>query len=178
MKYLRSVLIVTTILFAIFLSLDNEIFAAMKAPELNVSEWVNSNPGPLRKMEGKVVVIDFFQMWCPGCSSFAIPLMFNLEEKYKNRNIVFLSMHTVFEGHAYQTPDDLKEFIEEKGIKHPVGVDKYMEDNTTPITMQQYRTGGTPCITIIDKNGYIRLKKLGGFEPAIAEKLIDRLLAE
>lgn len=178
MQNFKLYLLVFVFLFNVFF-INHEAQASMRAPELSVSEWVNGDPGPLRKMSGKVVVIDFFQMWCPGCSSFAIPLMFHLEKRYEGRNdIIFLSMHTVFEGFAYQTPDDLKEFVDEKGIKHPVGIDDYREEYTTPITMQKYRTGGTPCITIIDKNGYIRFKKLGGFAVSAAENLIDKLLAE
>ena len=179
MKIARLSLIMFASMLTILSLFYSEVFAAIKAPELVVSEWVNKDPGSLKNMQGKVVVIDFFQMWCPGCSSFAIPLMFHLEDKYKERDdIVFLSVHTVFEGHAYQTPDDLKEFIEENGIKHPVGIDDYQEDYTTPITMRRYQTGGTPCITIIDKGGYIRFKKLGGFNKVVAERLIEQLLAQ
>ena len=153
--------------------------AGNKAPELVVSEWINKDPGTLTSMKGKVVVIDFFQMWCPGCNNFSGPLMFQLEEKYKKRDdIVFISMHTVFEGHSYQTPADLKEYVIEKGIKHSVGIDAYDDGQYTPVTMKKYRTGGTPCITIIDKNGYIRFKKLGGFNPDSAFKVVDQLLGE
>ena len=179
MKNIRLFLIAISSILTIFALSHSEVFAAIKAPELVVSEWVNKDPGSLKNMRGKVVVIDFFQMWCPGCSSFSIPLMFHLEDKYKDReDIIFLSVHTVFEGHAYQTADDLKEFIEENGIKHPVGIDDYLEDYTTPITMRRYQTGGTPCITIIDKDGYIRFKKLGGFNKVVAERLIDQLLIQ
>lgn len=179
MKITKLILMIFASVLVISRFSSSETFAAIKAPELVVSEWVNGNPGSLKNMRDKVVVIDFFQMWCPGCSSFSIPLMFHLEDKYKERDdIVFLSIHTVFEGHAYQTPDDLKEFVLGKGIKHPVGIDDYQEDNTTPITMRRYQTGGTPCITIIDKSGYLRFKKLGGFDKVVAERLIDQLLIQ
>jgi len=179
MKRRRLILIMLASILTIYTLFSLESFAAIKAPELAISEWVNKDPGFLGNMRGKVVVIDFFQMWCPGCNSFSIPLMFHLENKYKERDdIVFLSVHTVFEGYEYQTPDDLKEFVGEKGIKHPVGIDDYQEDYTTPITMRRYQTGGTPCITIIDKNGYLRFKKLGGFDKVEAERLIDQLLIQ
>ncbi len=180
MKKTTQFKILSIFLIAISFYFSVNAFASTKAPELTVSEWINSDPGPLNSMKGKVVVIDFFQMWCPGCNNFSIPLMFKLEEKYKARkDVVFLSMHTVFEGHAYQTPDDLKEYVEEKGIKHPVGIDDYAsESDDVPITMRRYRTGGTPCIAIIGKKGNLRFKKLGGFNQDVAEKYIDILLSE
>lgn len=154
-------------------------YADTKAPELYVSEWINKDPGMLRDMRGKVVVIDFFQMWCPGCNSFSIPLISRWEERYKGQNdIIFLSIHTVFEGHQYQTPDALKDFVKRNGISHPVGIDAYGAGSSLPITMRKYRTGGTPCITIIDKDGNIRFQKLGGFNPEPVERLIDQLLMQ
>lgn len=173
---ISALIVIIAIQFSFFSQIS---LASPKAPEPVISQWINQDPGTLMNMRGKVIVIDFFQMWCPGCNNFSVPLMFQLEEKYKQRNdIVFLSIHTVFEGHSYQTPDDLKHYVEEKGITHPVGIDEYGHDSYVPITMKKYRTGGTPCITIIDKKGYIRLQKLGGFRPNIAVKLIDQLLEE
>ncbi|MGR3220336.1 MAG: TlpA family protein disulfide reductase [Candidatus Anammoxibacter sp.] len=173
-------LLTVVVIAALTYGLSAEVgLADNSAPEPVVSEWINKDPGTLMSMKGKVVVIDFFQMWCPGCNNFSVPLMFQLEDKYKKRDdIEFMSIHTVFEGHAYQTPADLKEYVIEKGIKHPVGIDAYDSGQYTPITMKKYRTGGTPCITIIDKNGYIRFKKLGSFNSESAFNVIDRLLRE
>ena len=44
------------------------------APEWAVSEWINSDGVTLSDLKGKVVV-DFFQLWCPGCNAFSIPLV-------------------------------------------------------------------------------------------------------
>ncbi|MCZ6670775.1 MAG: hypothetical protein O6947_07080 [Acidobacteria bacterium] len=97
----------------------------------------------------------------------------------RNRVILIVSIHTVFEGHASQTPHRLSGFIREKKIHHPVGIDAYPEDSAEiPITMRRYRTGGTPNVTIIDKQGRVRFHHLGSFDPAPVEALIDRLLAE
>ncbi len=174
-----TILISAVVMFALLPRFSYS--AGFKAPELVISEWINGDPGSLESMKGKVVVIDFFQMWCPGCNSFALPLMRQLEKRYKKRHdIVFLFVHTVFEGHTYQTPDDLKEYVIENGIKQSVGIDGYAEgeEYSVPVTMRRYRTGGTPCITVIDKKGFIKLKKLGGFKPLLAETLIDQLLSE
>lgn len=161
MKNSMSFIIIAVLTFASINLYTQCGHAAVKAPELYVSEWINSDPGMLRDMSGKVVIIEFFQMWCPGCNNFSIPLIAQWEERYNDRkDIEFLSVHTVFEGHKYQTPEALKGFVREKGIRHSVGIDAYGEDSSLPITMGKYRTGGTPCIAIIDKEGNIRFQKL------------------
>ena len=154
-----------------------------KAPQWEISEWMNSSGLQLDQLRGKVVVIDFFQMWCPGCNKFSIPLMNYWENQVFTKELlsgklVFVSIHTVFEGHGYQTPKRLKRFIREKGITHPVGVDSHIEGRRIPETMRRYNTGGTPEMAFIDKQGNIRFQKFGFFEPDHGEALIRMMLDE
>ena len=153
-----------------------------KAPEWAISEWINSPGLTLADLRGKVVVIDFFQLWCPGCNKFSIPLMHHwegiFEQERKDGKIAFVSIHTVFEGHSYQRPKRLRAFVEEKNITHPVGVDRHADGRRLPITMERYRTRGTPEMAIIDQQGNIRFQQFGYFEPDHGERLIRTLLAE
>ncbi len=155
---------------------------SQKAPEWQVSEWINSPALSLADLRGRVVIIEFFQLWCPGCNSFSIPLMKYWAKKYaqeiKEGKLALVSIHTVFEGHSFQTPAKLREFVKEKGMHHPVGVDRQLKNSRLPETMKAFRTGGTPEMAIIDKQGYIRFQHFGGFNPRTGEKLIDQLLAE
>lgn len=149
------------------------------APEWVVSQWINSEPLKLSELKGKVVIVEFFQLWCPGCNRFSIPLMLEWEMKYKdNDNVQLVSIHTVSEGHDYQTPQRLKKFVQEKGINHPVGVDQHVQGSHTPRTMQLYRTKGTPEMAIIDKKGRIRFQWFGSFDREMAEALIAQLIQE
>lgn len=177
---LSIVIIISTLVFVGF-SQDGGTKAeiGLLAPEWIVSEWINSSPLILKELKGKVVVIDFFQLWCPGCNSFLIPLMLKWEDVYKdNLNIQLIGIHTVFEGHDYQTPNHLKQYVKEKGINHPIAIDAYLSSKRIPETMISYQTGGTPAIAIIDKRGIIRFKKFGRFNAREAEILIDQLLQE
>ncbi|MGI9382422.1 MAG: TlpA family protein disulfide reductase [Methyloligellaceae bacterium] len=153
-----------------------------KAPDWAISEWINSPGLTLADLKGKVVVIDFFQLWCPGCNKFSIPLMHvweqMFEQEHKDGKIAFVSIHTVFEGHSYQRPKRLRDFIKEKKITHPVGIDRHEEGRRLPVTMERYQTRGTPEMAIIDKQGNIRFQNFGYFEPAHGEQLIRKLLAE
>lgn len=157
----------------------NDRLIGQLAPELEISKWLNGKGTFLKNLQGKVVVLEFFQLWCPGCSKFSIPLMKEWIKKFADdKNVFFISIHTVFEGHSYQNPRRLKKFLKSKNIKHPVGIDRHRGNEPVPITMQRYRTGGTPCIVIIDKSGVIRFKYFGAFREEPVGDLIRYLIKE
>ncbi|MBZ0107574.1 MAG: TlpA family protein disulfide reductase [Candidatus Scalindua rubra] len=177
----KKLLVVGIILYGIVLlagktdadSPDNQ------APEWVISEWINSDGFTLSDMRGKVVIIDFFQLWCPGCNKFSGPLMNKWFRQYGNRkDIQLVGIHTVFEGHAQQTPKRLRQYVKEKSIAYPVGVDGQVADQRLPETMIRYHTRGTPEMAIIDKKGRIRFQHFGRFNTGVAEELINTLLKE
>ncbi|MBT3879869.1 MAG: TlpA family protein disulfide reductase [Candidatus Scalindua sp.] len=150
-----------------------------QAPEWVISEWINSNGLTLAGLRGKVVVIDFFQLWCPGCNKFSGPLMDKWNSKFSDRkDIQLVGIHTVFEGHSQQTPKRLRQYVKEKNITYPVGVDDHVSSQRSPETMILYHTHGTPEMAIIDKKGKIRFQHFGSFNPDVVEKLINTLLNE
>ena len=150
-----------------------------QAPEWVISEWINSNGLTLAGLRGKVVVIDFFQLWCPGCNKFSGPLMDKWNRQYGDRkDIQLVGIHTVFEGHSQQTPKRLRQYVKEKNITYPVGVDDHVSNQRLPETMIRYHTRGTPEMAIIDKKGEIRFQHFGSFNRGVVEKLINTLLNE
>ena len=155
---------------------------AKPAPEWVVSEWIRGPETSLGALKGQVVVIDFFQLWCPGCNRFSVPLMGEWEkifaEEIASEKLTLISIHTVFEGHSYQTPERLKDYVKEKDMQHPVAMDKPKPGNHLPESMILYETRGTPEMAIVDKAGRIRFQKLGSFDPVWATGFIRELLAE
>jgi len=148
------------------------------APPLEVKRWFNGPGQSLDALRGKVVVLEFFQLWCPGCNAFSIPLMnrWNQETFADEPGIAFVSVHTVFEGHDVQTNDRLSRFLVQKNMRHPVGVDRHRSGDPVPVTMRRYNTGGTPCMVIVDQQGLVRFKYLGGFNPEPVEAFLHHLL--
>ena len=156
---------------------------ARRAPQWDIAEWLNGDGGNVDALRGKVIVIDFFQLWCPGCIAFSIPLMNQWEKKdfadeVAAGRLAFISIHTVFEGHGFQTPKRLRSFIRRKKIVHPVGIDRHRDGNHVPETMRRYGTRGTPEMAIIDKAGMIRFQEFGHFDPDVGKAWIRRLLNE
>ncbi len=94
------------------------------------------------------------------------------------KDIQLVGIHTVFEGHSQQTPKRLRQYVKEKNISYPVGVDDHVSNQRLPETMIRYQTHGTPEMAIIDKMGKIRFQHFGSFKPEVVEKLINTLLKE
>ena len=148
------------------------------APELSVTRWFNTESNPtLADLIGEVVVIEAFQMLCPGCVSHGIPQAKRIQQNFGD-DVTLLGLHTVFEHHQAMTPVSLEAFLHEYQITFPVGVDAHTRGVTTPITMGRYRLRGTPCLVVIDSAGQLRVNALGHVEDlplgAALARLIDQ----
>ncbi|MEM8687420.1 MAG: TlpA disulfide reductase family protein [Pseudomonadota bacterium] len=154
--------------------------ASRLAPMWEITEWLNGDGGNVDTLKGKVIIVDFFQLWCPGCNRFSGPLMQHWQEKFaehiKGGRLQMVKIHTVFEGHSYQNPDKLKSYVTEKAITMPVGIDRHEAGQRVPITMRRYRTSGTPEMVIISPEGIIVFQKFGGFEYKPVEAMFVELL--
>ncbi len=161
---------------------DAHAAAGKPAPEWDLSGWLNGDGGSVAGNRGKVIVIDFFQLWCPGCNKFSGPLMKHWQQVFadeiKSGNLQMVKIHTVFEGHKYQNNDRLKAYIKEKQISLPVGLDRHKDGSHLPETMLAYNTRGTPETAVIDKDGVIRFQQFGFFEYEKVQAMIGELLAQ
>ena len=163
-----------------FVASGRAVAATRRAPRWDISQWINGDGGNVDTLRGKVIVIDFFQLWCPGCNRVSGPLMKHWQEKFAAHigagRLVMVKIHTVFEGHSYQTVERLKHYVKEKDITIPVGVDRHVDGRRVPETMRRYNTGGTPEMVIIGPEGLIRFQKFGFFDPATVEPMIVEML--
>lgn len=133
------------------------------APELEVSTWLNTpQPITLASLRGKVVLIEAFQMLCPGCVENGLPQAARVRAAFPASDIVVLGLHTVFEHHEAQgTPAALKAFMHEYRISFPVGIDRPSATGHAPRTMTTYRMQGTPTLILIDRLGRLRAQHFG-----------------
>lgn len=86
------------------------------APELKVSEWVQGGPISLKDYQGKVVVVEVFQVNCPGCFVYGIPEAIDTFQKYKNNDVVVLGLATAFEDFDKNTLENLKLLLNENKL--------------------------------------------------------------
>lgn len=133
-----------------------------KAPELEISQWMNSKADiTLKSCLGKVVLIEAFQMLCPGCVEHGLPQAQKAYQLFSSDDLVVLGIHTVFEHHAAMGPESLKAFLHEYRITFPVGIDEASTSGPIPKTMARYQLQGTPSLILIDRQGRLRRQKFG-----------------
>lgn len=132
------------------------------APEWQVAQWFNSaTPPTLASLRGKVVVLESFQMLCPGCVSHGLPQARRIHETFPAERVAVVGLHTVFEHHAAMTPVALEAFLHEYRIGFPVGVDQPGNPGPIPETMAAYAMQGTPTLSLIDARGRLRHQHFG-----------------
>lgn len=134
---------------------------ATPAPALQVSRWFNTPRDlSLEDLRGKVVVIEAFQMLCPGCVAHGLPQAQALHQAFPDDQLAVIGLHSVFEHHAAMTPVSLEAFLQEYRITFPVGVDQ-AGNGPLPQTMAAYEMQGTPTLILIDKQGRRRAQYFG-----------------
>jgi len=177
---MRAIPMLTTLLFCTSSALmAGAVLQPTPAPEWEVSGWLNDDPGSLRDHRGRVVLIGFFKLRCPGCEEFSLPLLQRWSEHYRDREVDLVFVHSVFAAPDYATLERLLEFVRETGISQPVGLDTYDDTgDDVPVTMRRYEARRTPHLAIVDREGMLRFTHFGAFDVEPVEWFIDRLLDE
>ena len=148
------------------------------APELAITRWFNTDGNPtLADLRGNVVVMEAFQMLCPGCVSHGLPQAQRIQQAFGDA-LTVLGLHCVFEHHEAMTPVSLEAFLYEYRISFPVGVDAHDPGVTLPITMGRYQLRGTPSLVVIDRAGRIRLNAFGRADDLTVGATLARLIDE
>jgi thiol-disulfide isomerase/thioredoxin len=117
-----------------------ELPVGRKAPEINVTSWLNTMPLSLKALRGKIVILEFWATWCPPCRA-SIPHLIKLNREYRKKGVVLMSLTN--EGQRVVVP-----FAKKMKMDYPVGM-----GGTTGRT---YGVRGIPHAFIIGPNGVIR----------------------
>jgi peroxiredoxin len=162
--------------------LTNQLDAPI-APNLAISEWINSTPLSLKELRGRVVVLHAFQMLCPGCVLHGTPLAQKLHDRFAssdptNSDVAVIGIHTVFEHHGAMTSVSLRAYLHEFRITMPIGIDEPGADSSLPTTMQRYDMRGTPTLILIDRQGKLRAHSFGSVDEIALGMSLARLIDE
>jgi cytochrome c biogenesis protein CcdA/thiol-disulfide isomerase/thioredoxin len=142
-----------------------------EAPQLaGLTNWINSDPLTLRKLRGKVVLVDFWTYSCINCLR-TLPHVKAWYRTYRNRGLVVLGVHTPEFAFEY-VPGNVEGAVRRLGIKYPVALD---DDYATWNAFQnQY----WPAKYLIDRQGHLRYYHPGEGEYDTTEARIRTLLGE
>ena len=83
-----------------------------KAPNLGISEWVQGAPTNIDQEKDKIILVEVFQVNCPGCFMHALPEAINIYNKYKDEGVRVLGIATAFEDFDKNTLENLKMLAE------------------------------------------------------------------
>lgn len=83
-----------------------------KAPNFGVSDWVQGAPTNFDQEKDHIVLLEVFQVNCPGCFMHAIPEAINIYNKYKDEGVRVIGLATAFEDFDKNNLDNLKMLAE------------------------------------------------------------------
>jgi cytochrome c biogenesis protein CcmG, thiol:disulfide interchange protein DsbE len=147
------------------------------APDLQLKD-VDGRVVKLSDFHGKVIVLNFWAMWCPHCVH-ELPDFVELERKYKDRGLEVLgvTMDDFVRLYKGALPPDpplqakLKSFASAKKMAYPILMD-------TAEAGERYPHNGLPVTYVIDREGVLRETALGEWNLAEVERVVVPLLAK
>jgi thiol-disulfide isomerase/thioredoxin len=82
-----------------------------KAPNLQVSTWVQGKPTNIDSEKGNVVIVEVFQVNCPGCFLYSIPETIDIYRKYNDKGLTVLGIATAFEDFDKNNLENLQKLL-------------------------------------------------------------------
>lgn len=118
----------------------------------------------LSSLRGKPVLINFWATWCPPCRE-EMPYLQQVYDGWSGKGLVLL---TIDIGESAAT---IKEFMQNNNLTMPVLLD------TSQSIAQMYNITAIPTTFLIDKDGIIRVKRIGAFPSTEAiEKELTKIM--
>lgn len=169
------------------------------ATEPNPDAWINGAPLSPSELKGKVILLDFWAVWCGPCIA-TFPHLREWHEHFAKDGLVIIgatkyygyawdpaAKRPVNKGKEYPKDEERKEtekFLAHHQLKHPIAFFKPAEapEGERPVEpfSAAYNVSGIPQAVVIDRKGNVRLIRVGsGKANAKAiEKMIRKCLAE
>ncbi len=162
------------------------------APEVDGDYALHRAAKKLSDLKGKIVVLDFWAVWCAPCKA-AFPGLMELQEKYGSNGVQVVGITTYFEKYGFdaengrlQTGRNLTKHEERKMVKEFAAHFKLdyqlvmVAKSAWQKVAQDYKVHGLPTVVVIDREGVVRLVRLGyGSANADAvEEMVRRLVRE
>ncbi len=163
------------------------------APEIAGEFTINGTAKKLSDLRGKVVLVDFWAVWCGPCIA-TFPHLRDWSKDFKKDGLEIVGVTTYFERIGFdknagnvkrldeammpaQEQEMLKDFIAHHKLTHEILV---VSKDGWQQASKDYRVTGIPQAVLIDRMGNVRMVRVGSGEAnaRALEAEIRKLLAE
>jgi len=128
-------------------------------PPLQIETWLHSEPLTLEALKGKVVVLDFWSIYCPPCIKL-MPHLNGLYAKHKDEGLAVI-------GITENRKDEVGPFLEKTPVSYPIAIDRLKGGEAQ--TQAAYGIVAIPTAFLIGRDGRLAWKGQG-------DKLTDAMI--
>lgn len=122
----------------------------------------------LSDLRGQVVLVNFWTTWCPPCRE-EMPALQQVYERLGERGLVVLGVNWT----QVDDPQAVEPFARELGLTFPILLDRY-----GAVSEELYQILGLPTSILIDRDGTVRLLRIGVLDMVELQTTLETLLAE
>ncbi len=143
--------------------------AKVRAPEFPTDlVWLNGEKQTLRKLKGKVVLVDFWSYSCVNCQR-TLPHVQKLYERYAELGLMVIGVHTP-EFEFEHKEENVRVAIKAAGISYPVVMDNEYD------VWHLYANNAWPHCFLVGADGVIVYDHVGEGGYAATEKAVQEAL--
>ncbi|MDX1927362.1 MAG: TlpA disulfide reductase family protein [Pirellulaceae bacterium] len=173
-------------------ALVREKLIGTQAPEIIADHFVATKPVTMEELRGKVVLLDFWAIWCGPCIA-TFPHLIEWHEKYADKGLVILGA-TNFYNYTWDesagkpvsaekgtevTPEEELAMLEKFRESHKLHHGFFVNSKESGYS-KAFAVSGIPQAVLLDKAGKIQLIRVGSGEAnaKAIEAKIEELLAQ